>query len=146
MRYIRAKKFFFIILFTTLTSISFGQGRQADSLAKLVTEMARHNVYEASYTVGYGGVVSKQYQRFEALTALATEQQLLFLAEKNKNAVVRIYAFQALKRKGAIPEQLKVQFSNDKTIVRILSGCFGDDKPLNVLFEQELKSPLDLPK
>jgi hypothetical protein len=67
------------------------------------------------------------------------------LAEQHKNAVVRLYALQGLKRRKAnIPEQLRRQFREDKTVVRVLKGCVGDEKPISVLFEQDLKSPYDL--
>ena len=70
-------KFIFTALFTVSVVFTFSQRHQADSLTTIVTAMEKSNVYEASYTIGYAGTVSKQYQRFEQLAALATEQQLL---------------------------------------------------------------------
>jgi hypothetical protein len=145
MQFTVTKKHFLIALFTAITVSTFGQQHKADSLTALVNEMARSNVYETSYTVGYAGTVSKQYERFQQLVAFATEQQLLSLAQKHQNAVVRLYSLQALKRrKVAISPQLNRQFINDKTIVKMLNGCVGDEKPLNVLFEQELEPAPDL--
>jgi hypothetical protein len=139
------KKFFLATLFAISISFSFGPQRQADSLTMIVTAIARSNVYEASYTVGYRGVVSKQYLRFEQLMNLATEQQLLTLTEQHKNAVVRLYALQALKRrKVAISERLKRQFHDDKAVVKVLKGCVADERPLSVLATQDLKSPFEL--
>jgi hypothetical protein len=139
------KKFFLATLFALSIGFSFGQQRQEDSLTMIVAAIARSNVYEASYTVGYRGMVSKQYQRFEQLIDLATEKQLLALVEQHKNAVVRLYAFQALKaRKVAISEKLKRQFHDDKTVVKVLKGCVADERSLSVLATQDLKFPFDL--
>lgn len=144
MQFIR-KTLFIITLSTASTILSFGQQRQADSLTALVTAMAHSNIYESSYAVGFAGSVSKQFQRYEQLKALATDQQLLNLAEHHKYAVVRLYALQALKkRKVVIPEELMRKFSHDKTLVKTLNGCTGDEKPLNELLNQDLKSPFEL--
>jgi hypothetical protein len=139
------KALFFICLSTASTVSTFAQQGQEDSLTLIVSAMAKSNIYEASYTVGFTGTVSKQFQRFEQLTALATDEQLLTLATYHRNAVVRLYALQALKkRKHAVPEPLQRQFRNDKAVVRVLKGCIADEKPLNELFEQNLKSPFDV--
>jgi hypothetical protein len=58
---------------------------------------------------------------------------------------VRLYAWQGLKnRKAVIPEQLFHQFSNDRTVIKVLKGCIANEKPLNVLYQQELTSSFDL--
>ena len=138
------KTLFFIGWFTAVATSA--QELPKDSLTALISDMACSNVYEASYTVGFTGEVSKQIQRFERLTTLATEQQLLTLAETHRNAVVRLYAFQALKKgRKVIPGPLLQQFRNDRTVVRELKGCVAKEKPVNLLFEQDLKSPYDLP-
>jgi hypothetical protein len=139
------KAFFFISLFTASAVFAFSQQHHPDLVKDLVSAMAHSNMYEVSHTVGFTGEPSKQYQRYEQLTALATKQELLHLAEKHKNGVVRLYAWQGLKnRKAVIPEQLFHQFSNDRTVIKVLKGCIANEKPLNVLYQQELTSSFDL--
>lgn len=137
-----------IVLITLLSvtgTFSFGQKQKDDSLTSVVKAMANSNIYEVSYTVGYAGSVSKQYLRFEQLLTLATGQQLLALATNNKNAVVRLYALQALKRKKInIPDALIQQFQNDHTIVDMLKGCIANKKGVNILAQQDLKSSYGL--
>lgn len=71
---------------------------------------------------------------FEQLLSLSTEQQLNDLAAHHKNGVVRLYAFQALKRKKSnISEALVQQFQNDNTKIKTLNGCQGDEKTINFL-------------
>ena len=113
-----------LILFTGTARSSYGQINE--SLEKVVQEIAISNIYEVSYTVGFAGSVSEQYLRFNKLLSLATEQQLTDMAAQNKNAVVRLYALQALRQKHVkIPDNLLKQFQNDQTIVRLLNGCNG---------------------
>lgn len=133
-----------IVLITLLSvtgTFSFAQRQKDDSLNSVVKAMANSNIYEVSYTVGYAGSVSKQYLRFEQILTLATVQQLIALATNNKNAVVRLYALQALKRKKInIPIALIQQFQNDHTIVDMLKGCIANKKAVNILAQQDLKS------
>ena len=97
--------FFCLYFFTAFASAQ--QQQQNDSLAIIVSEIESSNIYETSYTVGYGGTVSRQYLCFKQLSQLATENYLSELALKHSNAVVRLYAYQALKRKVAtIPEAI----------------------------------------
>lgn len=106
----------------------------------MVTAIANRNVYEVSYTVGFAGTVLKQYLRFKQLLSLATEQQLTYLAAQNKNAVVRLYALQALRQKHIdISDNLLAQFEHDKTIVMTLNGCNGDKKTVSELAKQNLQ-------
>ncbi len=131
----------FSILFMLTAFISFGQ--KPNLLESTVNEMAKYNIYETTNTVGYANVVSKQYQRFELLINLATEEQLIKLATHNKNAIVRLYALQALKRKNMnISSVMKQQFQNDNTLVETLEGCLGDKKSVHILAMQELKVPV----
>jgi hypothetical protein len=129
------------ILFLLAAVISFAQ--KPNLLNSTVNEIARYNIYETTNTVGYANVVSKQYQRFELLVSLATEEKLIKLATHNKSAIVRLYAFQALRRKNiTIPDIMKQQFQKDNTIVKTLEGCLGDRKTVNILAMQELQVPV----
>ena len=131
----------FSILLMLTAFISFGQ--KPNLLNSTVNEIAKYNIYETTNTVGYANVISKQYQRFELLISLATEEQLTNLATHNKNAIVRLYALQALKRKKInISSVMRQQFQNDITIVETLEGCLGDKKSVHMLAMQELKAPV----
>jgi hypothetical protein len=97
-------------------------------------KMAHNDVYERSYSIGYFGSYSKQLELFEKLKTIATEDQLLKLAEESKSPVVRLYAFQALKeKKTKVPESVVQKFTHDSTEVVVLWGCFGDKKPVRSL-------------
>ena len=137
----RTKFLTFSILLMLTAFISFGQ--KPNLLNFTVNEIAKYNIYETTNTVGYANVISKQYQRFELLISLATEEQLTNLATHNKNAIVRLYALQALKRKKInISSVMRQQFQNDITIVETLEGCLGDKKSVHMLAMQELKAPV----
>ena len=130
-----------IILFLVTASITHGQIE--NTLTKTVNEIIKCNIYETTNTVGYAGVVSKQYQRFEKLISLANQEQLTDLAIHNPNAIVRLYALQALKRKKIhISDGMIQQFQNDNTVVETLEGCLGDKKSVNMLSIQELNVPI----
>ncbi len=138
------KSFFLLSLFIITVISSFGQRQRDDSLAKVIKEIAYNNVYEVSYTVGIAGAISQQLQRFDMLLSLSTNDQLLNLATHNKSAVVRLYAFQALKRKKIeIPSTIIQQFQNDNTIVATLNGCVVDKKRVSTLAQQNIKSFAD---
>ena len=69
--------------------------------------------------------------------SLATEEQLLDLASLNENAVVRLYAFQALKLKNlSISIALREQFKNDQTVVMMLNSCLENKMTINELAKQ----------
>lgn len=133
----------FLVTFSlAIGAFSFGQKPKSDSVAILARAIANSDIYEVGYTVGYSGSISQQYQRFQRLVFLATEQQLIDLASRFENPVVRLYAFQALRQKKAnISEVLFKQFQNDKTIVTMLKGCIGDKKTVNDLAKQNLNFP-----
>ena len=136
-----------LTLFSATSTFCFGQKETNDSLNTVVTAIAVHDVYEASYTVGFAGTVSKQYLLFKQLLSLATDQQLADLAAQNQNAVVRLYAFQALKQKKAnIPNSLLEQFQHDNTIVTSLNGCDGHKMKVKALANQQLRFAQELTK
>lgn len=109
----------------------YTQNIHLTSVVFVVNEMAAHNIYESS-TVGFSLQKSKQYERFQQLASVATDEQLFDLASNHENGVVRLYAYQALKqRNAAISKQLIEKFKNDKTKVNIFIGCIRDVKSIN---------------
>lgn len=135
-----------LLTFFSATTLScFAQKQLTKSLNAVVKAIANSDVYEVSYTVGFAGSVSQQYLRFNQLLSMATEQQLTDLAAQNKNAVVRLYALQALRQKNAkVPDSLLEKFQQDRTIVLTLSGCNGDKKMVSELAGQKLEFASDL--
>ena len=102
------------------------QPQLSDSAVEILKEISKHDIYEYK-TVGIAGTLSKQYLRYEQLARVATIGELLQISKDYKNAVARLYAFQALKLKGfVIPKDLQEQFDSDKTEVQTLNGCLGN--------------------
>jgi len=123
------KTFLFISFLCNISIITSAQSKTIDSVHAIVQAIAKGNVYEKSYTVGYAGSISKQHERFEQLLAVATAPELLHLAQQHPNAVVRLYAYQAFKRKNAVLEkELLLQFANDHSIVFTTSGCVREKR------------------
>lgn len=126
---------FCVSILLAASTLCLGQDKQQPPLALILMEMAAHDRYEFG-SIGFAAQKSKQYERFEQLTAIATPEQLLDLAANHKSGVVRLYAYQALhRRKVKIPEPLTIQFKNDTTAIRIFMGCIMDTKPINTLVQ-----------
>ena len=97
----------------------------ADSVLQLINEIAKQNIFEYK-TIGIAGSISEQYQRYEKLVSLASVEDLLYISKNNANAVVRLYAFTAIKEKGfAVPQDIQDQFNNDRAKLQTLDGCYG---------------------
>ncbi len=109
----------------------------SDPVKKIVREIAKSNVYEMPATPGYSGTPSQQSIRYRELVKSASIDQLTELATKNKNAVVRLYAFNALVSKlKDVPQEIIDQFRNDKTIIIVLNGDVANKTPLNIVAER----------
>ena len=129
----------FIIHLTFITA-SFGQTAMNDQVTKIVNEIATTNRYDESYTIGIGGIISTQYQLFQQLAQLATPQQLVDLIN-HKNAVVRLYAYQALRRKKVkISEGIMTDFANDRTLITVMRGCIMEQQPVSTLINHKLNA------
>jgi hypothetical protein len=111
-----------------------------DSVALLVKELSMDNTYAAGATLGIKGVISKQYQRYHRLVALASREQLVQLAAGHKSAVVRLYAWQALRRKKmAVPASLVKQFSTDREKLSTVKGCIRSVQTVSALAREKLE-------
>ncbi len=122
------------LLLITLFSISLShaQNENFEALPMVVFEMAAHNVYE-SETIGIANAKSKQFARYQQLVTKASEEQLLELTA-HSNAVVRLYAYQALRAKGGpIPKSLQQKFEADTTSVQSMQGCVINKYPVSKL-------------
>ncbi len=96
--------------------------------------MAENDTYEIGKTLGYTGAPAKQRQRFLQLIQLASDEELINLAASHRNAVVRVYAYQALRqRKIAISQALIDQFHQDHTQVKIVQGCILKEESVSAI-------------
>ncbi len=134
--------FLIATLLMASTTAIHAQEELSHSLRKVVQQMAAQNSYESS-RVGYAGIKSAQYIRFEKLLSRASEQQLVQLATVDTNAVVRLYALQALRYKGTvIADNLQQRFSKDTTKVETLMGCLGGRQTVQSLASSILQQPI----
>ncbi|PHN07763.1 hypothetical protein [Flavilitoribacter nigricans] len=84
----------FLAFFISINCIYAQSGTKAERIAKLVTAIAAENTLMGE-GVGIGGIRPEQYDRFERLKTIASENDLRRLT-RHDNAVVRCYAFWAL--------------------------------------------------
>jgi hypothetical protein len=118
-----SRKLFLLLFLVFVASVGFAQ-----NINTVVRKIAKHNIYEGP-VVGFAVSSSKQYERFEILQAKASKEKLIAIASKHKNAVVRLYAYNALLYKEQnIPTELKEKFAADKTSIKTLSGCIGGQR------------------
>ena len=130
-----------VLLFLMGAYRGLAQHIPINTFLKTVEEMAAFNVYETTCTVGYSNSSSSQYERFKFLTQVNNED-LILLANSHENPVVRLYAFQALKkRKIEIPQVLIEKFKNDASGVISLQGCIAENTTVNKL-NNEIFLPL----
>jgi hypothetical protein len=96
-------------------------------LKEIVNAIAKGNSVESSH-IGYGGVPSKQWERYEQLKNKATDAELVTLTD-HRNPAVRCYAFQALAAKQS-DQTFKVLLKhlNDASVVSTQSGCIVMDQ------------------
>ena len=127
-------KIHLLFLFLATGFNSFAQNENTNTLSDAIKEIALSNVYETTCTVGFAGRTSSQYQRFNLLTSLATTPELLNLASQHNNPVVRLYSFQALKKRNIdIPASLYDKFISDQDEVISLQGCLAENSRVNLL-------------
>jgi hypothetical protein len=99
------------------------QEQKLASIEPIIRQMEANNSYQSA-TLGVKGVKSKQYVCFEQLAQQAKAEELLDLAETHPNAVVRLYAYKALKQRAIfIPASLTQKLKRDRTIVSTFIGC-----------------------
>ncbi len=91
-------------------------------IQNLVKAIAKDGVFKSS-GVGFAGVKTDQWRRFEKLSSLATTEELEDLTDHN-NSVVRCYAFVALADKKTIDlYPIVVKHLKDTAKVNTFIGC-----------------------
>ena len=130
-----------VLLFLFGAYSGLAQHVPINTFLKTVEEMAAFNIYETTCTVGYSNSYSTQYERYKFLTQVNSED-LILLASTHKNPVVRLYAFQAIKKRNIeIPQALIEKFKNDASEVISLQGCLAENTTVNKL-NNEIFLPL----
>ena len=115
-------------------NISLNKTINANPLKKLIKQLAKDNVFDATPFRVNNKVVSEQESLYKELLSNATPDQLTELATNNKNAIVRLYAFRALMEKVKdAPGKVLQQFMNDTTPIRVINGSSSEMKPLNFI-------------
>jgi hypothetical protein len=91
-------------------------------IQKIANGIAKDNVLKSA-GVGYGGVRTDQWERFEKLKKEATDEELKELTE-NKNPVVRCYSFQAIATRKSIDVfPILLKHLNDTARIETFQGC-----------------------
>lgn len=127
------KKYIFSILFCFanvgfMVSANSIKSTSTDPIKKIVREIAKSDVYELSDSLS----PSQQNMRYKELLNNATVEALTELTMKNKNAVVRLYAFRALVEKQKnIPKYVIDKIANDTTLVTTISKETNNKVPFN---------------
>ncbi|MCT4591498.1 MAG: HEAT repeat domain-containing protein [Carboxylicivirga sp.] len=124
-----------LLLFLAVLSYSRNSGRKTSQpkiskeVNRIVRQMAKANVIHSD-AIGYGGIKSDQYKRFEKLYAKASIAELLVLMDHPKPAV-RGYAFWALAKQHYNDlEKVFLAHANDSQPVDQMVGCIGGEIPL----------------
>ncbi len=108
-------------LYLGLLNIGLGQAIRPE-IGKLAAGIAKYNVL-TSEGVGYAGVRTDQWRRYETLKEKATNEELMELTE-HENSVVRCYSFQALaNRKNVDLLPILIQHLYDSASVNTFQGC-----------------------
>jgi hypothetical protein len=106
---------------------SHGKTKQpgfSNKIKTLIHDIAAENVVMGS-AVGIAAIRPEQWDRYEKLSRLATDEELTALTD-DTNVVVRCYAFQALvKRRRIDPFPVLLRHLSDTAYVHTMSGCIG---------------------
>lgn len=136
------KKYLFLAIFCCMNNLmiaspkinNFFKTTNSDPVKRIVKEIAKSNIYDYITTAGIAGTLSKQNILFDELLKTADNEDLIKLATKNKNAVVRLYAYRAIVQKfKEVPKDILDQFNNDTSPVNTMRGGITDKKPVNVI-------------
>lgn len=99
------------------------------AVSQIVKDIAKENEIHGT-AVGYGGVKTTQYRRFEGLYTKASVEELTELVE-HPNPAVRGYAFWGLaKRHDEKLEAIIMAHAADSQFVYQIDGCIGGEIPV----------------
>ena len=123
--------FFLSIVFCDLKAqVNISKNSISDSI-ELVKALMRKSGSVNSYSIGYAGEVSQQFQRFVFLITYLNTDEFLELT-KDTSICLRIYAYAGLtyNRYKKIAT-IKDQFQHDSTLVPYMAGCLGGNVKAN---------------
>lgn len=116
--FVYTNSFLLLLLCTTLSSFS-PNTPNADPIKKVVKEMAKTNIYEYSTTFIKDAVLPAQINRYALLKQMASPERLISIIKKDKNGVVRLYAYMALVSSlKSVPADVLQQMNGDQTMVQ----------------------------
>jgi hypothetical protein len=119
-----------LLVFSSAGKAITWHSQAADPIKKIARELAKANVYE-SENGDNSAAKSPQILRYRQLLVTASPQQLTELA-KNKNPVVRLYAFKALVNSmKEVPSEIVESFRKDNTLIAVKTGNTIEKKPLH---------------
>jgi len=122
--------FFALCIFSSASKASPSGTQDTDPVKKIARQIAKANVYEAE-TAENSETKSPQNYRYQQLLKTASAEQLAELA-KNKNPVVRLYAFKALvNTMKEVSTDMVESFRKDNTIIEVKTGNTLEKKPLH---------------
>lgn len=117
---VSSTSFLLLILCTSLQSFSINSPN-ADPIKKVVKEIAKTDIYEYITTFKKGAVLPEQMNRYLVLKQLASPERLISIIKKEKNGVVRLYAYMALVISlKSVPADILQQMNTDQTMVQTI--------------------------
>jgi hypothetical protein len=128
-----------LLIFTLFTLPIFLSGQSpkftydsqkiSKTVRQIVKGIAKENEIHGT-AVGYGGVKTPQYRRFEGLYTKASLEELIELME-HPNPTVRGYSFWGLaKRHNEKLEAIILAHASDEQFVYQIDGCIGGEIPV----------------
>ena len=126
-------------LIVFLLPSTFAQRHLSRATAEIVNAIAINNKYESQF-VGFAGSPSVQYQNYERLKNIATNDELVHLL-KHKSAAVRIYSFKTLYEKDpGLAKKLSAQLLADTSEFMSLQGCIAGTEDVKSFVQRILRN------
>lgn len=128
-----SRKFLQLVLISVLTAFTVSAkmkyyAKISQPVQGIVDSIRKYNRLESA-SIGITGAPSQQFNRYMQLRDKATAEELVTIIKNDKNGVVRVYAYYALKTVAAMQaEKLAPTFAKDRTIIEIMNGCVVDKK------------------
>ena len=127
------------LLFVTLsfvTNLSFGSYDTTEvrkSILRIAAKISKYKTVD-DRAVGFAGNMTEQYKRFNSLTQVATDKELIILTD-HKSEKVRAYAFWAsAKRNYTDIKTILEKHLGDTSRFDYYSGCMYTPQKVNYFF------------
>lgn len=124
---------FFAVFALPYLSHSQSNIELSPKIERIVKKIEKENMYKSS-AVGYAGVRTEQWDRYEKIKSDAAEQELIILTD-HKNSAVRSYAFQALaERKSDSTFEILLNHLTDTAQLQTFQGCIVSSQTVGDFF------------